>query len=211
MKVEIKPGTYISKEGLSENQFERVLKAFELAGYTSEDTYSFIDWSYIGVDKDGYVTQWNYEYMETIGHSNFIEATYAQLVEEDNRHPQYELIEKYYREWGKWDAFNISAGGNEPTTYPVWKSCFKYELRPRKKMMKICDYEFPEPEREAPEKGTKFFVASSPYAAMLYTHYWGNNKSDFENLKFGRVHLTKEAAIAHAKAMIKASGGEVDD
>lgn len=89
-----------------------------------------------------------------------------------------------------------------PMTHPG----FQWRIKPRTIM--IGDMEVPEPLREIPMKGTKI--------------YWvdlGNPKnppweiSDPENWRdvnlshLGILHLTKEAAITHAKALIKISGG----
>jgi hypothetical protein len=216
-RPEIKPGDYIRIAGLTEEQFEKAVKAFEEAGYGIGDIELSCKEEFLGVHSSGDIyTFLNFVYFN--GATN--EITYAELVGKDkpiandeqcgerSEHPHYELIEKYYREWGQWACYYGGSFMKDPV---VWDGAGVYELRPRKKMMKIGDYEFPEPEREAPEVGTSYFVPDNSYEEMFDTFTWDGGSFDIRLLKARFVHLTKEAAIAHATAMILASGGKVDE
>lgn len=74
----------------------------------------------------------------------------------------------------------------------------------------INGHEYPEPERVAPSVGTPYWY-SNPYTDDIQA--WGDTWSDQEFqhrfLRKGLVHLTREAAEAHARAIILAGGGEV--
>lgn len=65
-------------------------------------------------------------------------------------------------------------------------------------------YSYPEPLRVAPEKGTKAYSPSlvGGFHLAMYHH-----DSDEYLLRAGLLHLTREAAEEHAKALILAGGG----
>ncbi len=86
------------------------------------------------------------------------------------------------------------------------------EFRIKPKTIMIGDIEVPEPLREAPEEGTTYYVPQFNSERMYpYTFRYRNDDFDKEVLKIGFMHLTKEAAEQHAKALIKVSGGKVED
>lgn len=103
-------------------------------------------------------------------------------------------------EGGKW--FPASVNGVDPFTDP---QC-NWRTKPR--TIKIGDFEVPEPLREAPEKGSLFFFVnlhSDPSGLV-----WGDQYHDEKWLSMGLCHATKEAAIAHARALIAVSNGSVE-
>lgn len=76
----------------------------------------------------------------------------------------------------------------------------KYRIKPR--TIKVNGFDVPEPMREAPKEGVEFFVAS-PAAEEFHAYFeWECEESDADWLSRGICHATKEAAIAHAKAML---------
>ena len=74
----------------------------------------------------------------------------------------------------------------------------------------INGYEYPEPERVEPEKGTECWAAS-PSSEDFVLRFWFAHRDNRHRqlLKRGRVHLSKENAKQHAIAEILAGGGEV--
>jgi hypothetical protein len=211
IEMEIKQGTYISTIGLTEEKEQKAVKAMIDAGAIREcesrmPAYTVLLWDQrddTAYFCDRYIAE---EYGLT-------EITYVELVGEDTRHPQYDLIEKYYREWGEWDAYfkpNDRRGWYHAKR-PNWDGDWEWELRPRKKMMKIGDYEFPEPEREAPEVGTTYYIVDKTAEKLTMKLEWEGDPTDMCWLKRGLIHLSESAAFAHAKAEIKAAGGEVDE
>ena len=72
------------------------------------------------------------------------------------------------------------------------------------KTININGFEVPEPEREPLPIGTMYW---SPYICTVSTNlvvgnYWGSHTVDNDLLNAGLVHLTKEAAELHAKALL---------
>lgn len=65
----------------------------------------------------------------------------------------------------------------------------------------------PRPLTEPPEEGTKVYLVSLITCGHYVREWWKNDEYDQNRLKRGVVHITKEAAIAHAKALIAISGG----
>jgi hypothetical protein len=83
----------------------------------------------------------------------------------------------------------------------------KFTIAP--KTITIGGMEVPEPCRTAPKNGTKYFTPALLSSSLILDPTWSCDGTDLSWLKRGLVHLTKEAAITHAEAMIKVSGGEV--
>jgi hypothetical protein len=83
-------------------------------------------------------------------------------------------------------------------------SDWEYRIKP--KMISLNGFEYPEPLKEAPEKGAIVFHYGD---AEVITHRWLALDWQLELLKQRRLHLTREAAQQHFEAVIKAGGGEV--
>ena len=67
----------------------------------------------------------------------------------------------------------------------------------------------PAPLTVAPELGTIVYAVNVQSAELFGRGSWQNDSVDHRLLPRGQLHATKEAAIAHAKALILASGGVV--
>lgn len=76
----------------------------------------------------------------------------------------------------------------------------RYRIKP--KTININGHEVPEPLRAAPKYNTTYYITSvhnkEPYRAYI----WHDDDIDTILLKRGICHLNKEAAIAHAKALL---------
>ena len=84
---------------------------------------------------------------------------------------------------------------------------FKYRIKPR--TIKVNGFDVPEPMSERPKEGDVIYVVTlySPTGeqASSMPHSgsrWCNSGNQNFWLNHGLIHATKEAAIAHAKAMI---------
>lgn len=84
-------------------------------------------------------------------------------------------------------------------------------FRLAKEMITINGVSFPKPACEPLEIGQEYFVCDIVSKGFYDIFEWENCKLDQDFLKYGMIHLTKEDAIAHAKALIKLSGGKVDE
>jgi hypothetical protein len=71
----------------------------------------------------------------------------------------------------------------------------------------VGDVSFPEPETVAPAVGQPYWVLSLTKEKLTAMLEWSDGDFDRRALKSAQVHLTEEAAIEHAKALIKLSGG----
>lgn len=82
-------------------------------------------------------------------------------------------------------------------------------LRVKQPTIRIGELDVPEPLRVAPTKNTEYWIAKAANASLTYQSEWVNDNSDILWLNRGLVHLSEEAAVAHAKALIAVSGGTV--
>ena len=87
------------------------------------------------------------------------------------------------------------------------------KFRLSQEMITIGDVSFPKPESEPPELDSEYWIAelSYGYYATVSSILWADDSQDRHYLKVGCVHLTRENAIAHSKALVKLSGGNVDE
>lgn len=110
-----------------------------------------------------------------------------------------------------WIRFNSLSNG--VCVNNILKGKIIFRLAQEQEMITIGDVSFPKPVREPLENGTEYWVAELP--SQHYTtqgpNRWVNDYLDRRYLRRGLVHLSKENAIAHAKALIKLSGGNVDE
>ena len=83
-----------------------------------------------------------------------------------------------------------------------------FSIKP--KMTLVNGFEVPEPIRVKPNNGDNIFVASIDNISFCFESTWINHEVDCLRLSRCVCHSTKEAAIAHAKAMlnIDPNGGE---
>lgn len=104
----------------------------------------------------------------------------------------------------EWENFN----GITETATVVFSDAAEYRLKPRTIM--IGDMEVPAPETEAPDDGVRYYFFSSYGSEITDNVCWRGDAMDIRMLKHGLVHLTEEAATAHARALIAISGGRND-
>lgn len=86
----------------------------------------------------------------------------------------------------------------------------KYNFRLAQEMITINGVSFPKPESE-PLVDRAYYYANPMIRDLHTVAYWRGDGVDMLLLARGLVHLSKENAIAHAKALVKLSGGSVDD
>lgn len=85
-----------------------------------------------------------------------------------------------------------------------------FMFRLAQEMITVGDVSFPKPESRAPEIGDMYYIPRLNASTFRNQYHWDGSEADQSFLKAGLVHLTKENAIAHAKALIKLSGGECE-
>lgn len=143
--------------------------------------------------------------------------TQATAAPTPNRHA--ELMRQYTEElildheaWKNWE-YHLTVeelGWITCITHPSWVTANDY--RRKVKTIRIGGMEVPEPLREAPAEGTATYAANMSTWAQLadYVGKWSGGDYDQRCLKRGILHLTREAAALHSKALIAVSGGTVD-
>lgn len=128
---------------------------------------------------------------------------------ETKRHKYADLIIQWANDTSLEIELLIAQGQWIRTENPCWSAGVEYRIKP--KTITINSIEVPKPESDAPTEGTiyHFPTPNSAYSTNYYR--WENNNTDKLLLKRGMVHLTREAALQHAKALILVSGGTVDE
>ena len=105
--------------------------------------------------------------------------------------------------WERWEFKGCDAGFNKCLRHPGWNDHFEYRRKP--KTITVNGIEVPEPAREAPKMGEKFFLVNLASPTLVNDYPWSNHRYDNEWLNKGLLHFTEEAAIAHAKALLAPS------
>jgi hypothetical protein len=76
-----------------------------------------------------------------------------------------------------------------------------WQVRRKQKTIKINGFDVPEPMQEA-TKNQMYFTPAIDHAEFYRAFNWNSDSVDERLLNRGLIHLKKENAIAHAKAML---------
>lgn len=87
------------------------------------------------------------------------------------------------------------------------------KFRLAQEMITIGGVSFPKPVIKPLERGAEYWIAdpSEPYYTTISSCRWEDDKLDNCYLRRGIIHLSEENAIAHTKALVKLSGGNVNE
>jgi len=99
--------------------------------------------------------------------------------------------------WKLWECKDEAGTPVCLAGHPSWNSRYSYRQIP--KTININGHEVPEPMREKPEIGTKYWYVDIDELYQWTT--WQDDEYDNLLLSRGLCHATEEAAIAHAKAL----------
>lgn len=80
--------------------------------------------------------------------------------------------------------------------------CFGYKYRIKPRTIKIGDFDVPEPMREIPTYGDVVFTVEIDEKRLFGQTTWNGLEFVSTMLERGLLHKSKDAAIAHAKAII---------
>lgn len=125
------------------------------------------------------------------------------------KHPHYDLIVQWAQDTSQtvWFYDDWKKTWLMLTVHPAWQPDLKYHIGPTppKTMRTLGGLEYPAPETEDLIHGVGYYVASlmSPADPCDYV-IWEDGSYDYHCLQAGLVHLTKEAAEAHARAILAA-------
>lgn len=75
-----------------------------------------------------------------------------------------------------------------------------FRLKPR--TITINGHEVPEPMRVAPSDGTVYYMPDWSNPCLFTSTRWASDSYDRHRLAYGICHATREAAEAHAKALL---------
>ena len=94
-----------------------------------------------------------------------------------------------------WWSFN-----NADIDYLSFTTIEEYRIKP--KTIKVNGFDVPEPIHENPKIGSLYFIPSLESENLHITRRWDGQGFDSIRLSRNICHATKEAAIAHAKALL---------
>lgn len=99
----------------------------------------------------------------------------------------------------------------KPTKFKLSKLLeSEYQFRLAQEMVSIGDVSFIKPASEPLKDAEQYWVADPTDADYTTSFTWIGDNFDKLALSRGLVHRSKENAIAHAKALIKLSGGQIE-
>lgn len=102
--------------------------------------------------------------------------------------------------WERWECSDCEGRWSHFHGHPMWSGHRQYRRKPR--TITINWREVPEPMREAPDLGGEFYLAAIDTQNMFCLLTWGNSDLERRWLSRGLIHSSKEAAIAHAEALL---------
>ena len=91
----------------------------------------------------------------------------------------------------------------------LYKENLSFRKAKKQEMMTIGDVSFPKPYQGKMEYDQVYYYPTVDFKSLYDSTTWTDTPSDHMLMNRSLVHLTKENAIAHAKALIKLSGGEI--
>jgi hypothetical protein len=77
-----------------------------------------------------------------------------------------------------------------------------WEFRRKQKTIKVNGFDVPEPLREPLKNNVNYCIPDPKMEDLFDYQTWTGHRLDMVWLSRGLIHLTKENAIAHAKAML---------
>ena len=108
-----------------------------------------------------------------------------------------ENFEVHYSNWYETDWKSLADEWASWIFHPE-----KWQIRRKQKTIMVNGFEVPEPVREPLRNRQACWAISLADEGYAYELYWDNAPFHHNALKRGTLHLTKEAAVAHAKAML---------
>jgi len=96
------------------------------------------------------------------------------------------------------------AGWEDLESHPTWDD--DYEYRRKINYVTINGFFLPEPEKVPPCYGDIYYVPTDDLDKPVLAWCWEHERQDFLFLKKGLVHLQKDHAIEHHKALILKKG-----
>lgn len=102
--------------------------------------------------------------------------------------------------WERWEAKTGDGSWVGVGRHPVWEPEQEYRRKP--KTIRIGEYDVPEPLRVVPERGQKVWGVHVSSDSLSYSMHWVPGDTSMTLLCNGMLHLTREAAELHTRALI---------
>ncbi len=102
--------------------------------------------------------------------------------------------------WKLWEMLTLIGEWVELECHPRWYAHHVYRRKPR--TININGIEVPAPVREDLNRGDIYFAVDFAEDCNVYDYTWAGDSADKRMMSNGVIHLTKEAAIQHSKALI---------
>ena len=114
------------------------------------------------------------------------------------------------RPWERWEWRDTSADKFITCRrHPSWN--LNYEFRRKHQVIRVGRHEFPKPISNAPLNSINYFLVTAWNGCFdVDADTWVNSKLDNMRLESWRVHLTREAAQAHADVLNAICRGDID-
>ena len=125
-------------------------------------------------------------------------------------HPHAELMMEYAKiarttdkPWTHFEVWQNDSCAWKAIHLPVrFYSHMEYRLKPESKTIRIGEYDVPEPVREPLENGATCWCVDPMAGELVWNYKWNNAVFCHLMLRRGLIHLTKEAAVIHAEALL---------
>ncbi len=104
--------------------------------------------------------------------------------------------------WDRWEYLAVEHSNTwlKCESHPLWQFAMEYRRKPR--TININGFEVPEPVREPLKTDTDYYYPHFGSSSLICDSVWWHDDCDARRLKSGIIHLTKEAAAIHAKALL---------
>lgn len=130
----------------------------------------------------------------------------SELSNKTEGHPHAEIMREYAEvaltNPEPWTEFEQSSGGEVWYLMQEVSSFDNTYYRRKPKTIEINGYQVPKPLKETPEVGTNYWLVLLYLGEASMVHTWEGYEAELLWLERGLLHLTKEAATLHAKALL---------
>lgn len=111
--------------------------------------------------------------------------------------------------WERWEVKVNNGEWCELNSNPKWFDYWEYRRKPQ--VIRVGRHEFPKPISNAPLNTINYFLVTAWNGCFdVDADTWVNSKLDNMRLESWRVHLTREAAQAHADVLNAICRGDVE-
>lgn len=116
--------------------------------------------------------------------------------------------------WERWEMSDDEERWYPCSNSPGWEVNMKYRRKPETIKVTVNGKKigFPKPEKIAPPDGTRYWMPTqrSAFGFDIQNYIWEGDDGDFGFLNHGLIHLSPEAAKAHADVLNAICRGDVE-